>query len=156
MKVHHLLTEATIIVDLRSLERDAVLEETARFLKEKDIISQEKELLEKLIQRENLGSTAIGKGISIPHCKLKEVKNAVVGVAISKKGVDFGSTDKKPTHIFFLVITSPENPSLNLQILAAIAQLVRKSSPLVRKIMGAKSPRKVIDIIREEEENLNE
>jgi PTS system nitrogen regulatory IIA component len=70
--------------------------------------------------------------------------------------VDFGSIDKKPTHIFFLVISSPENPSLSLQVLAAIAQLVRKSSPLVRKIMGAKNPRKVIEVIREEEENLNE
>ncbi len=156
MKVHLLLTEATIIVDLQSLERDAVLEEIARFLKDKEIISQEKELLEKLVQRENLGSTAVGKGISIPHCKLKEAKSAIVGLAVSKKGVDFGSTDKKPTHIFFLVITPPENPSLNLQILAAIAQLARKSSSLVRKIMGAKTPRKVIEIIREEEENLNE
>jgi nitrogen PTS system EIIA component len=156
VKVHPLLTEDTIIVDLHSLERDAVLEEMAQFLKDKEVIGQEKELLEKLIQREKLGSTAIGEGISIPHCKLKEVKNAIVGVAISKKGVDFGSIDKKPTHIFFLVISSPENPSLSLQILAAIAQLVRKSSPLARKIMGAKYPRKVIEVIREEEENLNE
>ncbi len=156
MKIHPLLTEDTIIVDLHSLERDAVLEEMAHFLKDKEVISQEKELLEKLIQRERLGSTAIGEGISIPHCKLKEVKNALVGVAISKKGVDFGSIDKKPTHIFFLVISSPENPSLSLQVLAAIAQLVRESSSLARKIMGAKNPRKVIEVIREEEDNINE
>jgi len=156
VKVYPLLTEATVIVDLQSRERDALLEEMALFLKEKEVIRQDKELLEKLIQRENLGSTAIGKGISIPHCKLKEVKNAIVGVAVSRKGVDFGSSDRKPTHVFFLVITSPENPSLNLQILAAIAQLVRNSASLVRKIMGAKNPRKVIDVIREEEEKLNE
>lgn len=156
MKIHTLLTEDMIISDLVSQERDAVLEEMVNFLKNKEIIVKEKELFEKLIQREKLGSTAIGEGIAIPHCKLKEVKNPLVALAVSKKGVHFGSIDGKPTHIFFLVISHPDNPSLNLQILAAIAQLARKSASLQKKIMGAKSPRKVIEIIREEEEKLNE
>lgn len=156
MKIHTLLTEDMIIPDLVSQERDAVLEEMVNFLKNKEIIVKEKELFEKLIQREKLGSTAIGEGIAIPHCKLKEVKNPLVALAVSKKGVHFGSIDGKPTHIFILVISHPDNPSLNLQILAAIAQLARKSASLQKKIMGAKSPRKVIEIIREEEEKLNE
>lgn len=156
MKIHTLLTEDVIISDLVSQERDAVLEEIVNVLKKKEIIVKEKELFEKLIQREKLGSTAIGEGIAIPHCKLKEVKNPLVALAISKKGAHFESVDGKPTHIFFLVVSHPDNPSLNLQILAAIAHLVRKSASLQKKIMGAKSPRKVIEVIREEEEKLND
>jgi mannitol/fructose-specific phosphotransferase system IIA component (Ntr-type) len=156
VRIHTLLNENMIIPELVSQERDAVLEEIVNFLKNKGIVLKDKELFDKLIQREKLGSTAIGDGIAIPHCKLKEVKNPLVALAISKRGASFESIDGKPTHIFFLVVSHPDNPSLSLQILAAIAHLVRTSASLQKKIMGAKNPRKVIEIIREEEEKLNE
>lgn len=132
------------------------MEEMVSFLKAKERISKDKELYEKLVQREKLGSTAIGDGIAIPHCKLKESINPLVTMAISRKGVRFESLDGKPTHVFFLVVTSPDNPSLSLQILAAIAQLVRKASSLQKKILGAKNPKRIIEIIREEEEKFHE
>jgi PTS system nitrogen regulatory IIA component len=58
--------------------------------------------------------------------------------------------------VLFLVITSPDNPSLNLQILAAIVHLVRQSAVLKKMIMGCRSLPQTIEIIREEEEKLNE
>lgn len=145
-----------IIPELISQARDAVLEEMVNFLKAKEKIGKDRELYEKLIQREGLGSTAIGDGIAIPHCKLKEVKNPLLVLAISKRGVRFESIDGKPTHIFFLVVSSPDNPSVNLQILAAIAHLVRKVGSLPKKILQAKSSRRIVEIIRDEEEKLNE
>ena len=126
------------------------------FLKKKKIVSKEKELYEKLLQREELGSTAIGEGVAIPHCKMKGVKNPIILLAISKKSVDFQSLDGKPSNIFFLVVSSPENPSLNLQILAAIASLVRKSGSLLKKILNAANISAILEIIREEEEKLSE
>jgi len=156
VKIHALLTEDVIIPELVSQERAAVIEEMVRFLKNKDKIVKDKDLLDKLMQREKLGSTAIGEGIAIPHCKLKELKTPLVALAVSKKGVPFEAIDGKPTYIFFLVVSSPDNPSLNLQILAAIAQLVRKSNALAKKILGAKMPRKIWEVIREEEEKFNE
>lgn len=156
MKIHNLLTEDVIMPELASQKRDDVLEEMVNFLKEKGKIAKEKELYEKLIQRERLGSTAIGEGIAIPHCKVKEVKAPIVALAVSKKGIDFDSIDGKLAHIFFLVVSSPDNPSLNLQILAAIAHLVRKANSLQKKILSAKSKKKILEIIQGEEEKLNE
>ncbi len=75
---------------------------------------------------------------------------------ISKKSVDFHSLDGKPSFIFFLVVSSPDNPSLNLQILAAIAHLVRKSRSLLKKILEARNIEAILDVIREEEEKLHE
>ncbi len=156
MKIHGLLTEDAIIPELVSQERDAAIGEMVQFLKNRDKIVKDKDLFDKLIQREKLGSTAIGEGIAIPHCKLKEIKTPLVALAVSRKGVPFEAIDGKPTYIFFLVVSSPDNPSLNLQILAAIAQLVRKSSALAKKILGAKIPRRIWEVIREEEEKFNE
>lgn len=156
MKIYNLLMQDMVIPELEFQDSEGVLREMVSFLKSKNKIAKEKELYEKLSQREKLGSTAIGAGVAIPHCKLKEAKNPVVMLAISKKGVDFHSLDGKPSHIFFLVVSSPDNPSLNLQILAAIAHLVRKSSDLLKKILEAENISVIMDVIREEEEKLDE
>ncbi len=156
MKLHNLLIRDMIIEELDSHDREGVLREMVNFLKKKKKVSKEKELYEKLLQREELGSTAIGEGVAIPHCKIKGVKSPIILLAISKKSVDFQSLDGKPSNIFFLVVSSPENPSLNLQILAAIASLVRKSGSLLKKILNAANISAILEIIREEEEKLSE
>lgn len=154
MKLYNLLMQDMVIAELESQDREGVLKEMVVFLKKKNKIAKDKELFEKLLQREKLGSTAIGEGVAIPHCKMKGIKKPVVMLAVSKKSVDYQSLDGKPTYVFFLVVSSPDNPSLNLQILAAIAHLVRKSSSLEKKILRAESISSILDVIRKEEEKL--
>ena len=144
-----------ISLDLESQDREGVLKEMVDYLKKREQITKEKELYERLLQREQLGSTAIGDGVAIPHCKLKGIKNPIILLALSKTGVDFHSLDGNPSHVFFLVVSSPDNPSLNLQILAAIAHLVRKSGPLLKKILDAKNISTILEVIREGEEKIN-
>ena len=154
MKIHALLSEEMVMPEITSADRNSALEEMVRFLKGKDKIRKDKELFEKLIQREKLGSTAIGDGIAIPHCKLKEAESPLLVLGISRKGVRFEALDGKPTHLFFLVISSPDDPGQSLQILASIAHLVRKAGGLQKRILAAKNPRKILEIIREEEDKL--
>lgn len=156
MKLHNLLIKDMVIEELDSQDKEGALKEMVNFLKRRKKISKEKELYGKLLQREELGSTAIGEGVAIPHCKMKGVKNPIVLLAISRKSIDFQSLDGNPSNIFFLVVSSPDNPSLNLQILAAIASLVRKSESLLKKILNAKNASTILEIIREEEEKLSE
>jgi PTS system fructose-specific IIC component len=156
LKISNLLMQDMVLLDLQSEKREDVLKEMVGLLKERNKITKGKELYEKLIQRESLGSTAIGDGVAIPHCKIKGVKDPILFLAISKKGVNFYSADNKPSYVFFLVVSSPDNPSLNLQILAAIAHLVRKANSLLKKILDSKNIVEVLDIIQEEEEKINE
>ncbi len=156
MKIHNLLMQDMVITELKSQKRENVLKEMVSFLKERNKIAREKDLYNKLIQREKLGSTGIGEGVAIPHCKMKGVKDPIIMLAVSRKGVDFYSQDGKPSHVFFLVVSSPENPSLNLQILAAIAHLVRKANSLIKKILKAVNISSIMEVIREEEEKINE
>ncbi|MDH4217402.1 MAG: PTS sugar transporter subunit IIA [Candidatus Aminicenantes bacterium] len=156
MKIQNLLMQDMIMLELGSEKMEDVLHEMVGFLKKRNMITKEKELYERLIQRERLGSTAIGDGVAIPHCKIKGVRDPILMLAVSKKGVNFYSVDGKPTYVFFLVVSSPDNPSLNLQILAAIAHLVRKANSLLKKISEANNISEILDIIREEEEKINE
>ena len=156
MRVYNLLTSKMVILELESVTRDDVIKEMVGFLKKNNKISREKELNEKLLQREELGSTAIGDSVAIPHCKMKGIKDPIVMLSISRKGVDFHSLDGKPSHLFFLVVSSPDNPSVNLQILAAIAQLVRKAERVKERIIEAENISNVLEVIRDEENKLND
>lgn len=156
MKISNLLMQDMVLLELQSDSMEDVLKEIVGFLKKKNKVTKEKDLYEKLIQREKLGSTAIGDGVAIPHCKMKGVEDPILFLAVSKKGVNFYSVDNRPTYVFFLVVSSPDNPSLNLQILAAIAHLVRKANSLLKKILEAKNITEILDIIQEEEEKINE
>ncbi len=156
MKVHSLLTEDMVIPELDSITRDGVLKEMAVFLRKRNKIARDKDLYEKLFQREELGSTAIGDGVAIPHCKMKGVQNPIVTLAISKKGVDFFSLDGKPSYIFFLVVSSPDNPSVNLQILAAIAHLVRKAKRVIQRIQESENIGEILSVLKDEEDRIDE
>jgi len=156
LKVHSLLTQEMVIPELEETTREGVLREMVGFLRKRNKIAKNRDVYEKLMQREDLGSTAIGDGVAIPHCKMKGVKNPLVMLAISQKGVDFHSLDGKPSHIFFLVVSSPDNPSVNLQILAAIAQLVRKAKLVIKRVREAKDAAEVLAVIKDEEDQINE
>jgi PTS system nitrogen regulatory IIA component len=148
--------EDMVLLELQSESMEDVLKEIVGILKKKSKVAKEKDLYEKLVQRERLGSTGIGDGVAIPHCKMKGIEDPVLFLAVSKKGVNFYSADNKPSYVFFLVVSSPDNPSLNLQILAAIAHLVRKANSLLKKILEAENITEVLDIIQEEEEKIHE
>jgi nitrogen PTS system EIIA component len=151
VKLHNLLSEDLIISDLGSSTRDEVLREIVHFLKAAGRIPREKPLFEKLVAREELGSTAIGDGVAIPHCKLKGLKSPLILLGVSRRGVAYGAPDGKPSTLFFLVVCSRDEPGTSLQILAAIASLVRKAPGLPRRVLEARTPRSIIEIIREEE-----
>jgi fructose-specific phosphotransferase system IIA component len=154
VRLSNLIKEKAILLDMKAKEKQAALEEMVSFLKKNKILSSDREVVEKLNQREALGSTALGDSIAIPHCKVKNVKNPILLVGIAPAGVDFGAPDGKPVKVFFLLITSPEDPSLNLQILALIAQLVRKSPQLKDQLLRAGSAQEVLEVIKELEEKV--
>ena len=84
-------------------------------------------LLETLKKREELGSTGVGKGIAIPHCRSLLVKDLHLIIGRSKNGVDFGALDGKTVHLFFLIVASPLEPSNQyLIVLGKVAQISRE------------------------------
>ena len=78
-----------------------------------------------LEERESLGTTGIGEGIAIPHCKVKDLSRLIVVVARSKNGVPFDALDQKPCHFIFLVLAPEGGAGLHLRILARISRLAR-------------------------------
>jgi PTS system nitrogen regulatory IIA component len=125
MKLSRLVHEDRVKLTLLSRTKDGVLRELANLF---DIDATAKKiLLTTLKKREALGSTGVGKGVAIPHCRSLLLHKLTVAVGRSKSGIDFGSLDRKPVHIFFLVVAPPQTASSEYLItLGRIARIARE------------------------------
>jgi len=125
MTISDLLDKNSIIADLQSRDKKGVLEELAESVAA-TAGAEKKDIVKVLLERERLGSTGIGGGIGIPHGKLAAITKVVVGIGISREGVEFDALDHKPVHIFFLLVT-PENSTGNhLRVLAQLSKLLKQ------------------------------
>ncbi|MCU0607630.1 MAG: PTS sugar transporter subunit IIA [Candidatus Edwardsbacteria bacterium] len=125
IKLTALIKPAQVNLALKAGSRDGVLKELLAMssLGEK----AQQILLVNLKQREELGSTGIGKGIAIPHCRSLMLNSLTLLVGRSKPGVEFEAIDKKPARLFFLIIAPPHDPQNQYLItLGQIAQLAKQ------------------------------
>lgn len=135
------------IFDLKAgNKRDALAEMVEAVCSDRDIRDRGL-ILEMLVNRESLGSTAIGKGVAFPHGRTLAVRELSIVFARSAAGIDFDSTDKKPTHVFFLIIAPPQDrDNLYLQVLGRVVDLIKDDASRDR-IATAQSFDQLKDII---------
>ncbi len=114
-----------IFPDLDASDGTAVLKTCAEKAAEQGLVASAGELYARLMEREQLGSTGIGSGVAIPHCKMEGLERAVLVVAKVDRAIDFGAVDGQPVRLFFLVISPHQTPAEHLQALAAISRWVK-------------------------------
>jgi nitrogen PTS system EIIA component len=125
IKLSNLIKSNLVSLNLKATSRDGVLKELVSLssLGEK----AQQILLVNLKQREELGSTGIGKGVAIPHCRSLLLNSLTLIVGRTKAGVEFDAIDKKPARLFFLIIAPPHDPQNQyLIVLGKIAQMAKQ------------------------------
>jgi mannitol/fructose-specific phosphotransferase system IIA component (Ntr-type) len=152
LKISRLLREDWVLLDLTAQDRDGALGEMAGHLAACGALSAAGPFLGRLRERERMGSTALGASVAVPHCRLEGLTAPVVLLALSRKGVAFEALDGRPVHVFFLLATPPDKPSLNLQALAAVAKLVRGSPGIGKRVLRAPTAREVLAVVNAAEE----
>ncbi len=96
-------------------------------MKAKKITAEDVEILvEDALKREAVGSTGIGHGIGIPHCRTSLVKEIVCAFGHCSEGLDFDSLDGEPVHSVFLLLTPPDQKEQHLQLMRNFASQIRK------------------------------
>jgi PTS system nitrogen regulatory IIA component len=139
-----------VFSDLEARSVEEALEELAGRIARSGVVGDGRDLARRLLEREKLGSTGLGGGIAIPHCKLKEVKDVVLSVAISGPGVDFHSSDGIPVSLIFLILSPADLPALHLQALARISKVLRRPG-VADRLRGARSPEEIAETLRDAE-----
>lgn len=147
MELREFFSEDAVKLDLAGTQKDDILKELIALLKlgEKD----EGMLFKMLKRRENLGSTGIGRGIAIPHCRSLVVSKLRVAFGRKAAGVDFKAIDDKPVQFFFLIVAPPlEVSNQYLPVLGKIAQF-SKESDVPERLLKITQPGEFMALLEE-------
>lgn len=128
MRLAEILTESCVLADIKGKTKEDILSELVGSLKKANLIDNTDETKRVIMERERLGSTGIGDGVAIPHGKLKKLDRILCVAARSLDGVDFDAVDRKPVHIFFLVLAPEDSASMHLKVLSRISKILRDKS----------------------------
>ena len=153
MKLSDIMIGEAILPNLTSKTRDEAIAELVESLAEAGAISKQKvkEVSKAILAREAQATTGIGKGVALPHAKLKGVKKPIATIGCSSEGIDFSSLDSKPVYSVILLLSSPDNPDEHLQAMETIFKHVQRD--IFRKFLRQSETREaVIDLIKEADE----
>ncbi|MEH6470878.1 MAG: PTS IIA-like nitrogen regulatory protein PtsN [Halopseudomonas sp.] len=104
-----------------------VLEQASELIAEHSQDLDAEEIFAGLIGRERLGSTGIGEGIAIPHCRLENCTQTTGSLIRLKEPIDFDAIDGQPVDLLFVLLVPTEATEAHLQTLAALAEMFSKA-----------------------------
>jgi len=147
MELREFFAEDAIKLDIEGTTKDDVLKELVGLLGLEE--KNEAMLFKMLKRRENLGSTGIGRGIAIPHCRSLVVSKLRVAFGRKQPGLDFKAIDDKPVHFFFLIVAPPlEVSNQYLPVLGKIAQF-SKEPDVPERLLQLTQPSEFMDLLKE-------
>ncbi|HEY7237250.1 MAG TPA: PTS sugar transporter subunit IIA [Gemmatimonadaceae bacterium] len=147
MELREFFSEDAIQLSLQGTTKDDILKELIALLKLDD--KSDGMLFKMLKRRENLGSTGIGRGIAIPHCRSLVVSRLRVAFGRKVNGVDFKAIDEKPVNFFFLIVAPPlEVSNQYLPVLGKIAQF-SKEADVPQRLLTIKEPKEFLALLEE-------
>lgn len=146
IKLSSLLKENLIELELEGKDKSEIIDELVDIIIGSGKAKNKKALTAAIMARENLGSTAIGNGVAVPHAKIEGIKQTVLAFGRSAAGVDFNSLDGEETHLFFMLISPKEDIGSHLKILAKISHLI-KDRFMVGLFKKAHSKKEILSMI---------
>jgi len=147
MELREFFSEDAVKLELEGTSKDEILKELIGLLNLDE--KSEGMLFKMLKRRENLGSTGIGRGIAIPHCRSLVVSKLRVAFGRKSAGVDFRAIDEKPVNFFFLIVAPPlEVSNQYLPVLGKIAQF-SKESDVPERLFALKEPAEFMALLDE-------
>lgn len=122
MLLADLLSAERVVLDQTIASKKSVLEKAAGLIATDDGAAGKRDIFEALCQRERLGSTGLGHGVAIPHCRIEQ--DSAVGAFIRlTRPIDFDSPDGEGVDLFFALAVPARRNESHLKLLAAIAEL---------------------------------
>lgn len=122
LTIDNILAPDLTLCRVPASSKKRVMETIAEQIKQHDQTLGDTEIFNNLVGRERLGSTGIGQGIAIPHCRLEGLDH-VVGVLLTlEEGVAFDAIDNQPVDLVFALVVPKEATSEHLELLSQLAE----------------------------------
>ena len=123
MSIKNLLSADFIIHDLKVGSKKRVMDHISAIISGGVENAQYDSIFSGLIERERLGSTGIGEGVAIPHCRLDDLEEAIGVFFKLSQAVDFDAIDKQPVDLVFALVVPSNSCDQHLNTLAQLAEL---------------------------------
>ena len=136
MLIHRILTPERTLDGVHGVSKKKILEFIADRISSEVLEINAKELFEALVGRERIGTTGLGEGVAIPHCRCKACPEPVGLFMRLAEPVDFDSVDKKPVDLVFALIVPEDENQEHLEILKTLAERFH-SALMLQKIRAA-------------------
>ncbi|RBW48314.1 PTS IIA-like nitrogen regulatory protein PtsN [Marinobacter sp. F3R11] len=122
LTIDNILAPELTLCKVPASSKKRVLEFIAEQIRQHNDSLGESQIFNNLIARERLGSTGIGQGIAIPHCRLEGLEH-VIGVLITlEEAVEFDAIDNQPVDLVFALVVPKEATSEHLELLSQLAE----------------------------------
>ncbi|BFM08372.1 PTS sugar transporter subunit IIA [Halioxenophilus aromaticivorans] len=121
-KLSSILAPSRVVCGLDGVSKKRALQTIANHIAEDLPVLDAEELFRRLMARERLGSTGIGQGIAIPHCRLENCSGTLGAFFKLSDKLDFDAIDDAPVDCIFALLVPEEADDSHLQTLAAIAR----------------------------------
>jgi PTS system nitrogen regulatory IIA component len=135
------------IIFLNSASKVDALQALADNLAAAPQVKNRRELIQEILKREDLMSTAIGRGIAIPHVRMASITDLVVSVGISQTDIlDFQALDDEPVRLLFMIAAAYNQHAYYLQTLSFFSARL-KNRDLRLSLLAAETPQEVYDLL---------
>ncbi len=135
-----------IKLELESTDADGVLHELAELIVNSDKVTSPDSVFDALLERERLASTGIGFGVALPHARAKSVKGLTIAFGRSEKGIPFGSIDRNPVHLFFVILVPITAVNTHLTALGKLSYLLKEKKNR-ELLLDATFPQEILDLM---------
>lgn len=152
MKIIDLLDDRSVLLDGRVADKKAALDQMVELMDASGKLRDKETYRQGVYAREQEGSTGIGEGIAIPHCKSDAVIKPGLAAMVVKDGVEFESLDGQPAHLFFLIAAPNTEDNVHLDVLSRLSVLLMDED-FTNKLRQATSVSEFKQIIEEAEKS---
>jgi len=154
MKFADFISPGAIRADLGADEKEGVIREMVQALLDVGGIdaSEMESIVKAILNREELGSAGIGRGVAVPHTKHGSVDRLVGTVGVSRAGVDFDSLDGEKVFVLFLLVSPLDRPGDHLRALENISRQLRDDR-FCRFLKQAKTAEEIRQLLDEADNN---
>jgi len=127
MRMNEFVVREAILADVAATTKDGVIREMVQSLSAAGHFRgvELEDVVRKILQRETLGSTGIGRNVAIPHAKHGSVDRLIGTLAVCRRGIPFESLDGLPVHVLVMLISPQDRPGDHLRALEYVSRSLR-------------------------------
>jgi len=153
MQIKDFVSEEGIVFSPSVTSKKAALEVLSGSLAYQDNSLGKSKVLDALLAREKLGSTGLGEGIAIPHCRMQEIESINVAMLKLEEGVEYEASDDKPVFFLFCLVVPEDANDDHLQLLASLAELL-DNEQLRNSIQKSRNSRELYQALTQDPKHL--